>query len=178
MFKGLSQGFNKFINRKELVIAVVALVVGVALLSYSNTKTFSMDGLEDGSRGIDMYQSHPSSYSSTTNDLAQPSIADTNAQHVAPVPDYSMRPVNNVSDLLPKDPNSEWSQLNPGLNAGATPDLLSAGTIIGINRTPLKNSNLQLRSQPIIPKKDIGPWNQSTIDQDISRVPLEIGYSP
>jgi len=35
-----------------------------------------------------------------------------------------------------------------------------------------------LRSQPIIPKKDIGPWNQSTIDQDISRVPLEIGYSP
>jgi hypothetical protein len=89
-----------------------------------------------------------------------------------------MRPVNNVSDLLPKDPNSEWSQLNPGLNAGATPDLLSAGTIIGINRTPLKNSNLQLRSQPIIPKKDIGPWNQSTIEPDFARTPLEIGYGP
>ena len=183
MLKELSQGLNKFINRKELVIAVVALVVGVALLSYSNTKTFSMDGLEDGSyeREFDSMGSLSSSssgYSAPTNNLAQPSIADTNAQHVVPAPDnYAMRPVNNVSDLLPGDPNSEWAKLNPGLNAGATPDLLSAGTIIGINRAPLRNSNLQYRSDPVIPKQDIGPWNQSTIDQDISRIPLEIGYS-
>jgi len=183
MFKELSQGLNKFINRKELVIAVVALIVGVALLSYSNTKTFSMDGLEDGSargHGDDMHDS----YAEATNSLAQPSVAQTSAQHVVSVQDatqlgnnYAMRPVNNVSDLLPKDPNSEWTDLNPGLNAGATPDLLSAGTIIGINRTPIKNSNLQLRTDPVIARKDVGPWNQSTIEQDISRVPLEIGYS-
>ena len=178
MFKGLSQGFNKFINRKELVIAVVALVVGVALLSYSNTKTFSMDGLEDGSQSIEMMnQSTPSSYSSATNDLAQPSVAETSAQYVAPAPDYSMRPVNNVSDLLPSDTNSEWAKLNPSMNAGATPDLLAAGTIRGISSINLRNSNQQLRSDPVIPKKDVGPWNQSTIEQDISRVPLEIGYS-
>ena len=182
MFKELSQGFNKFMNRKELMIAVVALVVGVALLSYSSTKSFSMDGLEDGS--VAPASSHPNSYSSQTNSLAQPSVADTNAQHVVPVPDkmpvgndYSMRPVNNVSDLLPSDPNSEWAKLNPSLNAGTTPDLLSAGTIIGINRSPLRNSNLQYRSDPVIPKQDIGPLNQSTIDQDISRIPLEIGYT-
>ena len=181
MFKQITQGFNKVINRKELVIAIVALVVGVALLSYSNTKSFSIDGLEDGGvdtphRGGDM-----KSYSDNTNSLAQPSVADTSAQHVVAAPplgnDYAMRPVNNVSDLLPNDPNSEWAKLNPGLNAGATPDLLSAGTIIGINRAPLRNSNLQYRSDPVIPRQDIGPWNQSTIDQDISRIPLEIGYS-
>jgi hypothetical protein len=183
MFKELSQGLNKFINRKELVIAVVALVVGVALLSYSNTKTFSMDGLEDGSVGSRGGSDEYESYADSTNSLAQPSVADTSAQHVVPAPDnshlansYAMRPVNNVSDLLPNDPNSEWAKLNPGLNAGATPDLLSAGTIIGINRSPLRNSNLQYRSDPVIPKQDIGPWNQSTIDQDISRIPLEIGY--
>jgi len=34
---------------------------------------------------------------------------------------------------------------------------------------------LQLRSDPIIPKSNIGPWNQSTIEPDIGRVPLEIG---
>ena len=118
-----------------------------------------------------------------TNSLAsQPSVADTNAQFVVGAPEkpfdtgYAMRPVNNVSDLLPSDPNSEWAKLNPSLNAGTTPDLLSAGNMIGINRTPLRNSNLQYRSDPVIPKQDIGPWNQSTIDQDISRVPLEIGY--
>jgi hypothetical protein len=185
MFKDLSRGFSKFINRKELVIAVVALVVGVAILSYSNTKSFSMDGYEDG--GILQKSStspNPSSYSSQTNSLAQPSVAETGAQHVVPVSDspamvndYAMRPVNNVSDLLPSDSNAEWAKLNPGLNAGATPDLLSAGTIIGINRTPLRNSNLQYRSDPVIPKQDIGPWNQSTIDMDISRIPLEIGYT-
>ena len=180
MFKELSQGLSKFINRKELVVAVVALVVGVALLSYSNTKTFSIDGLEDGGHESNRY----SSYSAETNSLAQPSVADTHAQHLVAAPenvklgnDYTMRLVNNVSDLLPSDPNSEWAKLNPGLNAGGTPDLLSAGTIIGINRNPLRNSNLQYRSDPVIPKQDIGPWNQSTIDQDISRIPLEIGYT-
>jgi len=181
MFKEISQGLSKFINRKELIIAVVAVVVGFALLSYSNTKTFSIDGLEDG--GYEPNNKRHTSYSEETNSLAQPSVADTHAQHLAPAPDsnpgkaYLIRQVNNISDLLPNDPNSEWAKLNPGLNAGTTPDLLSAGTIIGINRTPLRNSNLQYRSDPVIPKQDIGPWNQSTIDQDISRIPLEIGYT-
>jgi hypothetical protein len=35
---------------------------------------------------------------------------------------------------------------------------------------------LQLRSDPIIQKQDIGPWNQSTIEPDLARVPLEVGY--
>jgi hypothetical protein len=136
-----------------------------------------MDGLEDGSYEPEMaHQSHPSSYSSETTDLAQPSVAMTSAQYVVPA-DYSMRPVNNVSDLLPTDTNSDWAKLNPGLNAGATPDLLSAGTIIGIGQNPLRNANLQFRSDPPIIKQDIGPWNQSTIEPDMSRVPLEIGYS-
>jgi len=178
MLKELSQGLNKFINRKELVIAVVALVVGVALLSYSNTKTFSMDGLEDGGR-----HEHRG-YSSHTDSLAQPTVAETGAQHVVPAPDhiklgndYTARPVNNVSDLLPTDTNSEWAKLNPGLGAGTTPDLLSVGNIIGVSSKLIRNANLQYRSDPVIPKQDIGPWNQSTIDQDMSRVPLELGYT-
>jgi hypothetical protein len=176
MFKDIASGLKKFINQKELIVALVALFIGVAILSYSNSKSFSMDGLADG---------QPSSYSDYTNILAkEPSVLETSAQNVVPAADgssmganYNMRPINNVSDLLPNDPNSEWAKLNPGLNAGATPDLLSPGQYIGINRTPLRNSNLQYRSDPVIQKQDIGPWNQSTIDQDISRIPLEIGYS-
>jgi len=175
--------FSKVINRKELFVAIVVLVVGVAILSYSNTKSFSMDGYEGGYATAESPLS--GGYSAKTNSLAQSSIVHTDSKHVEPKHadkgvlgnDHSMRPVNDVSDLLPIDSNSEWSKLNPGLNAGATPDLLSAGTIIGINRTPLRNSNLQYRSDPVIPKQDIGPWNQSTIDQDISRIPLEIGYT-
>jgi hypothetical protein len=178
MFKEIASGFKKFINRKELIVAVVALFIGVALYSYSSSKSFSMDGLADGQNG-------PLSYSDQTNLLAkEPSVLETSAQNVVPAAEagqmgnnYNMRPINNVADLLPNDPNSEWAKLNPGLNAGATPDLLSPGQYIGINRSPLRNSNLQYRSDPVIQRQDIGPWNQSTIDQDISRVPLEIGYS-
>lgn len=187
MFKEVSQGFSKFINRKELFVAIIALVVGVAILSYSNTKSFSMDGYEDGyENAYAPISTTPSSlsYSAKTKSLVQPSIVATNTTNVVsakkPNPsetEYSMRPVNDVSHLLPSDKNSDWAKLNPGLNAGATPDLLSAGTIIGINRTPLRNSNLQFRSDPPISKQDIGPWNQSTIDSDISRIPLEIGYT-
>jgi hypothetical protein len=177
-FNGISSGIKKFINRKELIIAVVVVFLGVALLSYSGSKSYSMDGLQDGN-----YQSQPesSSYSDSTNSLAkkQPTVAETHAQYMPPQQsgDYGMRPVNNAAELLPSDPNSEWAQLNPALNAGATPDLLSPGQYIGISRNPLRNANLQFRSDPVISKQDVGPWNLSTIDQDISRIPLEIGYS-
>ena len=63
------------------------------------------------------------------------------------------------------------------MNAGTTPDLLQAGYHIGLDTIgqTLRNANLQLRSDPIIPKTVVGPWLQSTIEPDIARVPLEIG---
>jgi len=68
--------------------------------------------------------------------------------------------------------------LNP-VNAGnvAMPDLLQAGYHIGLDTIgqTLRNANLQLRSDPVIQKADVGPWNQSTIEGDYGRVPLEIG---
>lgn len=180
MFKDIVSGFNKFFARKELVIIVIAVLIIMALLSYSGSKTFSLDGLEDGSVP-------PSSYSEQTDALAkQPTVRETSAQHVVPAPEgvvtaqgYQLKPVNNPSELLPKDSNSEWAQLNPSvMNAGATPDLLQAGYHIGLDTIgqTLRNANYQLRSDPIIPKQDIGPWSQSTIEPDLGRVPLEIGY--
>jgi hypothetical protein len=60
----------------------------------------------------------------------------------------------------------------------AMPVLLQAGYHIGLDTIgqTLRNANLQLRSDPIIQKQDIGPWNQSTIEPDLARVPLEVGY--
>jgi hypothetical protein len=91
---------------------------------------------------------------------------------------YSMQPVANPSDLLPQDQNSQWANLNP-LN-GSVPvpvDLLQAGIMNGFDTIgqTLKNANYQLRSDPIIEKRDVGPWMQSTIEPDYGRIPLEIG---
>jgi hypothetical protein len=38
----------------------------------------------------------------------------------------------------------------------------------------LRNANLQLRSEPIIPKTNTGPWNNTTIEADTYRRALEI----
>jgi len=86
--------------------------------------------------------------------------------------------LQNPSDLLPKDKNSQWAQLNPtGKGDLANINLLKAGYHIGIDTIgqTLRNANLQIRSEPPNPQVSVGPWNLSTIEPDFMRVPLEIG---
>jgi hypothetical protein len=86
--------------------------------------------------------------------------------------------IQNPGDLLPKDSNNQWAQLNPsGKGALADVTMLNAGYHIGINTvsSSLRNANLQIRSEPPNPQKEVGPWNQSTITPDFMRPPLEIG---
>ena len=84
----------------------------------------------------------------------------------------------NPADLLPKDSNSQWAQLNPaGKGDLANINLLKAGYHIGIDTVgqSLRNANLQIRSEPPNPQVDSGPWNLSTMEPDFMRPPLEVG---
>lgn len=86
--------------------------------------------------------------------------------------------IQNPSELLPKDTNSQWAQLNPtGKGELSNINLLKAGYHIGIDTIgqSLRNANLQVRSEPPNPQLSVGPWNQSTIQPDFMRPPLEIG---
>jgi len=86
--------------------------------------------------------------------------------------------IQNPSELLPKDSNSQWAQLNPsGKGELANVNLLKAGYHIGIDTIgqSLRNANLQIRSEPPNPQLYVGPWNQSTITPDFMRPPLEVG---
>ena len=86
--------------------------------------------------------------------------------------------IQNPADLLPKDSNGEWAQLNPaGKGELANVNLLKSGYHIGIDTIgqSLRNANLQIRSEPPNPQLNVGPWNQSTISSDFIRPPLEIG---
>lgn len=83
-------------------------------------------------------------------------------------------------DLLPRDAsNSKWAQVNPaGQGDVKDQNFLSAGYMIGINTvgSSLKNANMQLRSEPVIPKVSVGPFLNSTYEaSDALRRPLEIG---
>lgn len=86
------------------------------------------------------------------------------------------------ADLLPRDANSKWAQLNPQC-AGDVQDqnYLTAGYHIGINTVgqSMRNANLQLRYEPPNPQIAVSPWQISTIAPD-SRISglLDIGSPP
>jgi hypothetical protein len=82
-----------------------------------------------------------------------------------------------ATELLPKDANSVWAQQNPlGPGSLKGKNFLSAGALVGINTVgqSMKNANLQLRSEPPNPQMPISIFNNSTIEPDFNRRPLEI----
>ncbi len=173
MFKSLSN-FTKSNGMWIFVIIVVLFVIWV-LMSYSNNKKMVKDTFQD---------SNSPTYGSSMRNAAPVSSASApilnTSSPVAPnaVSSSKGQPVANPQDLLPKDKNSQWAALNPVNNGNPQiPDLLQAGNLIGLDTisSTLKIANLQLRSDPVIPRKDVGPWNQSTVEPDLGRVPLEIG---
>ncbi len=86
--------------------------------------------------------------------------------------------VLSSADLLPKDADSAWAQVAPsGQGSLQDKNFLTAGFHVGINTVgqTLRNANYQLRSEPPNPQVKISPWNQTTIDPDTNRRPMEIG---
>lgn len=85
----------------------------------------------------------------------------------------------SAADLLPKDAaNTKWAQANPAGQGSITDqNFLNAGHHVGINTvgSSLRNPNYQLRSDPIIERRAVSPWMQSTIAPDLTRKPLEGG---
>ena len=82
------------------------------------------------------------------------------------------------SELLPANVNSQWANVNPsGQGNLGDQNFLKAGHHFGTDTVgqSLRNANRQLRSEPANPMVKISPWNQSSIEPDINRRPLEIG---
>jgi hypothetical protein len=82
------------------------------------------------------------------------------------------------SQLLPADQESIYAQQNPmGVGSLKGKNFLSAGALIGVNTVgqTLRNANLQLRSEPPNPQVSVSIFNQSTIQSDVNRRPLEVG---
>lgn len=166
--RDFSSGFTKFFSIQRVTVLVIFLILAYALYAYSGAKTMRVDAMSTGETAA------PSA-----NVTEVPPVAKETA---APAPQvsggYTAQSVAAPQDLLPIDQNSQWAALNPVAQGNiAAPDLLQAGYHIGLDTIgqTLRNANLQERSDPIIPKSAVGPWNQSTIEPDLGRVPLEVG---
>ena len=88
--------------------------------------------------------------------------------------------VLSSADLLPRDADSLWAQVAPsGQGSLQDKNFLTAGFHVGINTVgqTLRNANHQLRSDPPNPQVKVSPWNQTTIEADTNRRPLEVGGS-
>jgi hypothetical protein len=96
---------------------------------------------------------------------------------VGGVDEHLVEQSQDPAALLPNDENSAWAALNPmGKGELDNINLLSAGHHIGINTvgTSRKNANLQIRSEVANPKVYVGPWNNSTIEQDSQPQGIEV----
>jgi hypothetical protein len=178
---------TKLFSSKNILVGIVIIFLIAAVLSYSNTKKSSADGMSSditmNNVGVTA-DGEPSLKNSAAQNVAsypkQGSSSTGTATSTSSTGGYKMQNVANPSDLLPTDANSSWAKLNPNANNNQViiPDLLEAGYHIGLDTIgqTLKNPNLQERSEPIIPKQTVSPWNNSSFEPDIARVPLEIGY--
>ena len=164
---GIGSGLQKFFTKDRVMLIGACLLLAVFLLFYSTGKMTVTDQMEVGEMSGVM-QPPPAIEPIADNGMLTNSVAAG----------YSSQPVANPSELLPSDANSQWASLNPVNQSNPQmPDMLQAGYHIGLDTIgqTMKNANLQLRSDPVIEKQVIGPWNQSTIEPDLMRVPLEVG---
>ena len=181
----MSFSFKNFWNDYGIGAILVLLIVAYCVSLFGNYLT------NKGTSGYE-YNSQMQGQYKNTNAQASAGVkpSDPNGNEVFAsangvqtsmpgVPSSCSQPnIQNPAELLPKDSNSQWAQLNPsGKGDLANVNFLKAGYHIGIDTVgqTLRNANLQIRSEPPNPQINVGPWQQSTIEPDFLRVPMELG---
>ena len=175
----LLKDLQKFVKLNNVLALVGLLFLVLFIYQYSDRKGTSFSGMT----GTNNTVGYPSSSSQISPAMPSgqnesPSSVGGSDSGVAAFAQGSNRPVVNPEELLPKDTNSQWAQLNPRGNGELNNvNLLSAGYLTGINTigSSLRNANLQLRSEPPNPQVQVSPWMNTTMEPDLMRVPLELG---
>jgi len=177
-----------------IVLAVLALLaIGYLIMSYNSGSTMhSQNQMPPMMMGVEHFQNEaPSDYASVSSginasesieSIEQPqnimqSTESTGSQMNQLPSECYPKDVLSSADLLPRDANSLWAQVSPsGQGSLADQNFLTSGFHIGINTVgqTLRNANRQLRSEPLNPQVKVSPWQQTTIEPDINRRPLEI----
>lgn len=192
------KSLQKNIKSHHFIALIGVLVLALAIMQYSGRKTTYSDGFGNG------YSNSPSNVPGSQGVAISAAPAQPNkpmqavgaAEPIGQNEVYSNVPAGSMtsthgltptarpgasydpSELLPKDLNSQWAQLNPAGNADfKNVNLLKAGYLIGIDTigSTLRNANLQERSEPPNPTTSVSPWLNTTIEPDLMRLPLEIG---
>lgn len=187
MLKDLQKTFKAH----HVLLLLGGLVLIYVIYNYSSDKNFYPENYEtvnrrSGSSGSGNAQGggsggggNPSGANDGTFyvDYAPISSADNNMEMPSNCSSQSM---NTPSDLLPSDNNSGWSLKPMGSGDFMGVNFLNAGYLIGVDTigSTLRNANQQIRSEPPNPQLLVSPWNNTTIEPDAFRQPLEVGCGP
>lgn len=161
-------------NIFNVILGLGLVIVIVVLVQYNKSKSTIMDTMATA----------PAAQPAQQNTVLASSPEDNKNQYMpvmgggsVPASTCNTPQMVDPSELLPKDMNSEWANVNPASNDLKNVNMLNATQLIGINTvgSSLRNANYQIRSEPSNPRVNVGPWNTSTIDADTFRRPLEIG---
>lgn len=159
VLKEATSGFGKFFTSQRTLILVIFLLLAAVLTSYANGKSLmrTMPMPNEGYTNI-----------KPRKEGLKPS-APKQAEVVSGSEAFTNMSVNSPSDLLPIN-NTDTSLVNSMMTQdGQMPgNLLEAGAHIGLPSTSssMRNANMQLRADPIIPKRDGCWWGESTISPD------------
>lgn len=180
------RSLQKNMRAHHLITFVGIFVLALAIMQYSGRKNTFSDGFGSGRQRNSVPVTNPNvlpGVAVAAEPLGQNEVY-ANVPNGATTSTYGLPPVSrpntnyDPSELLPKDANSQWAQLNPAGNADfKNVNLLKAGHLIGIDTVgnTLRNANLQVRSEPPNPTNNVSPWLNTTISPDLMRRPLEIG---
>ena len=151
----------------EYILGIVGVLILVfALFKYSGEKDLQLSGMQTmNTPPVINTNNNPVNVSQPVNNVLSQGSS-------------SQEDVTDPSELLPSNSNG-WNGLNPNTTPGLeNVSLLTAPDRNSINTvsSSLRNANLQLRSDPPNPRGNTNcPWNNSTIEGDPFRRPLEIG---
>ena len=161
MLKSLQKGLSKFFTNDKIMLLLVLAILAFAIYSYGMQKDLIRDNME-----------------SPGDEPTDEEMAKDAVEGRSPPVEEALAAMA-TEQLLPK--NTEGFDTCNFATIDAqniqAPDLLEAGHHIGLDTIgqSLRNANQQLRSDPVISKVDVGPWHNSTIEADVTRVPLELG---
>lgn len=167
--------FEEILNNPNapIVAGVIAFLILILIIYYIAKKENAEDVAPLEQQILDVTQ--PEQQQEIVQPIEQAELAPVSQE---PQPQtQEIQP----ADLLPKSNDvTQFEQQFPS-GEGETKDknFLIAGYNIGVNTvgSSLRNANLQLRSDPYIPRQSVGPWNESSImSSDLTnRKTLEIG---
>lgn len=147
-----------------VLLGIAVLVYGVIAYSSrkSNVKDTMVSGTYPGTYEQGMNAEPKESEDEHATHYASADGLKTSGHDTAPSSCMNQQQID-PKDLLPPDPNDEWAHNMTKGNIQHA-NLLSHSVMKGQARVADKNPNLQIRPEPQIEKKAVGPWLNSTFE--------------